>query len=915
MPGAVTALLAAVLAAQPGPPAARWLTPDWGRAGPPPCAPVALFWFTVDTCPLLYRTEVDIPRAAAAATVLVRSSGYVYVQVDGRQVYGWTPDAHPPVGPPEPISTARVHAADLTRALTPGRHVLSVSAPAGGFALDGVVRDAGGAPVARLRSDARWTVARLAATTVIEDDPSARLGHAGETPVRIGKAWTAPRPVLRAATDRFAAARARADDDEARWRAELLAESGRYIIGSTNHGWGGGERLDPALRAAARSIAEQPPATAARSAARKLAAIERLSRQAYVEDEARALGLLGSAVSGTWPRSVPADRADLAALRAAMESALGHPANHLNESRYDRLGWIDLPGLLDNDVRRWGVRLNPVIGAARGPLPQPWRFALDPDDRGLRERWWSPGYNADDNWPTLATHDGWTNDARFANYRGIGWYRNAAPVPDQCAGEPIVFTVHQWGDVRIWVNGVEITASRSGAHPTRYTIPPELLAWSGDNLVAVRAATTDLPKTGIGEPMEFTCPTLDVAAAAAMPPVDVLATPLSPAAVWMPRTASIELRHTGTLAAGTRSAAGWRWNSDYDARRDGRLPANWILLDWRPEGRPLRSAPLLLVFERNPRQIASVPGRTRIRLHGADERIVAVRPWGDEPPPGLETTAALERLTLWSRAARALPINYLSVTRPLEPAPAESALAAGALPPGPLLEQTMVYDYLRSSDEWGTAALELAPLPALAAYALERRPAALEVRAAIEVLQPAGMLAPYRVARGADRLSYRYRVEPYQRLAGFTAWMFSGFDAGVLGNRREVELIAAIGANSFRPQHNDSLIRRRRAPSRPTSGARGSTSWPTTAAPPASTTCRTSTRDSARRSNSCASATTSWCRTSTRTIRKWRGGSPIGRSGTSPTIWSTSPTTTIAGSTERRCAPSPTRSAGSTPYT
>jgi hypothetical protein len=46
---ALTVSLVAVLAAVPAP-AARWLTPDWGRAGPPACAPVALFWFTVDTC-------------------------------------------------------------------------------------------------------------------------------------------------------------------------------------------------------------------------------------------------------------------------------------------------------------------------------------------------------------------------------------------------------------------------------------------------------------------------------------------------------------------------------------------------------------------------------------------------------------------------------------------------------------------------------------------------------------------------------------------------------------------------------------------------------------------------------------------------------------------------------------------------
>src|SRR5262249_27300727 len=323
---------------------------------------------------------------------------------------------------------------------------------------------------------------------------------------------------------------------------------------------GGAERIAPSLREAARAIAESPPAAGTGAAARKLAAMERVSRRAYAEDEARALNLLGTVLPGPWRRPIQAGQTDLAAVRAAMESALGHPVNHLNESRYDRIGWIDMPRLIDNDVRGWGVRLNPVTGDVRSTMPQPWRFATDPDERGLRERWWAVGYNLDDGWSTLPRFDGWTNDARFADYRGVAWYRNAVHVPDECAGQPIVFTMHQWGDVRVWVNGVEITASHAGAHPTRYTIPPELLVWSGDNVVAVRGATADQEKTGIGEPMELTCPTLDAAAAAAAPPRDGLARPLSPALWWMARTAGVALRQHARRghARGVRLALGDR---------------------------------------------------------------------------------------------------------------------------------------------------------------------------------------------------------------------------------------------------------------------------------------------------------------------------------------------------------------------
>jgi hypothetical protein len=64
------------------------------------------------------------------------------------------------------------------------------------------------------------------------------------------------------------------------------------------------------------------------------------------------------------------------------------------------------------------------------------------------------------------------------------------------------------------------------------------------------------------------------------------------------------------------------------------------------------------------------------------------------------------------------------------------------------------------------------------------------------------MLAPYRAIQGTDRVAYSYSIEPYPRFIGFTSWMFSGVDAGVPGNKREMELMAAVGANSYRPQHN-----------------------------------------------------------------------------------------------------------------
>jgi len=124
------------------------------------------------------------------------------------------------------------------------------------------------------------------------------------------------------------------------------------------------------------------------------------------------------------------------------------------------------------------------------------------------------------------------------------------------------------------------------------------------------------------------------------------------------------------------------------------------------------------------------------------------------------------------------------------------------VPRGPLLRHTVAYDYLETKDDWGTEPLKIAPLPALCSYAIDCTFPTLKLDREVEVFQDGGLVAPYRGIRGTDRLSYSYHVEPYPRFAGFTSWMFSPVDTGVLGNKRELELIAHTGANSYRPQHN-----------------------------------------------------------------------------------------------------------------
>jgi len=111
------------------------------------------------------------------------------------------------------------------------------------------------------------------------------------------------------------------------------------------------------------------------------------------------------------------------------------------------------------------VRVNPVLlhqGERRVSLRGAWAFALDPDDRGVAERWFAnpdrlferisvPGCWQGQGFGTDAKDTVWDFrlEARTfrATYTGAGWYGKALSIPDDWAGQ------------RVWLNF-------GGAHPS-----------------------------------------------------------------------------------------------------------------------------------------------------------------------------------------------------------------------------------------------------------------------------------------------------------------------------------------------------------------------------------------------------------------------------------------------------------------
>lgn len=767
--------------------------------------PVPLYWFTIPQTPYVYRTEIDVPAGADRATVLLRTAGYVYVWVDGTQRYAWQPQPEDRKNnlSAAPADRGRIHAVDLSDCLTPGPHAVCISAPKAGFVMDGGVYR-GAERIMDLATGADWSVTKFAPTTILEEQAVLRCGYSGACGrVTASEHWQAGEDHLAAAYIEAGLKRSACVLDELQWQNQLLLRKGIYIHKGAAHGWGGPARLDATLLARARQLdvmiteARQTRSQIERAAAAsdhhemiiRIAGLEAMLK--HLAAQAESLGVAA------------ADADARKAMRlGASEKSIYRTLNNLNESRFDRLGWIYHPELVDSDISRWGIRVNPVTGPTKVSGPKVWLFSTDEKDEGVSQLRHTIGYNIENQWPQLKVGDGWQADSRFASYRGAAWYRARLHVPAEWAPNSVRLSLRAGGLVRGWVNDREIThVAQHRGDTWTYTIDGAKIDFGGENVFAFRIEAEG-GRRGILGALELTCPRLEGADGGGAG-VDILATPLSPCVVLTPKAAELNLRYEAASAklilpsaSGLQAPA----HGTYDG--SVRLPANWALLWLEPKEANGPQRPVLLVFASPPKRIAAAVDGARIEPAKAGDRVVAVRPWVKDVPAFDDRAAIVKAVDFWRRAALAVPVNYLNVTNVVQPGEDYTDISINHIPRGPVLEQTYIYDYLETADAWGTRPLKIAPMPALCAYAMDRKYRGLEAGSACEVVQDGGLLSAYKAVMNADRLSCRYQIEPYPRLTGFTSWMFSGVDAGVPGNKRELELIAWIGTNSYRPQHN-----------------------------------------------------------------------------------------------------------------
>jgi len=243
----------------------------------------------------------------------------------------------------------------------------------------------------------------------------------------------------------------------------------------------------------------------------------------------------------------------------------------------------------------------------------------------------------------------------------------------------------------------------------------------------------------------------------------------------------------------------------YDRLTNGKLSENWVLLvnDLSAGGH----LPIELVFLQAPARIVFKAGdkgtsEVTITFDERGARLFALRPlreWRgllhqarvmkDVPLNEAEAQQYIEQCRFWSRSLLNYPVTFSEVFV-RNPQDEQSLLCAD------------VYNYWEQRDEWNTQPIQIASLSPLATYGLMMQYPGLEVISETQTLGSRGVWGDHIAAVGQNYIVYRVPLDPIKRFGGFTSFCFGGTDIGEPGSITEIETIKLTGANSFRPQHN-----------------------------------------------------------------------------------------------------------------
>ncbi len=146
----------------------------------------------------------------------------------------------------------------------------------------------------------------------------------------------------------------------------------------------------------------------------------------------------------------------------------------------------------------WGLYYRTVIEETRrdvAAFPARWRFRTDPEDAGMKQRWFEAGY-ADASWREIPVPGTWEGTTVGA-YDGYAWYRVRFNCSPEAAGKKLALTL-RGVDEQAWVyiNGRfvgERTTVSTGKTPGEFwdepfelAVPPGCVKPDGANVLTVR---------------------------------------------------------------------------------------------------------------------------------------------------------------------------------------------------------------------------------------------------------------------------------------------------------------------------------------------------------------------------------------------------------------------------------------------
>lgn len=840
----------------------QWIKPVY-EGGEPSWKPRPLFWYLVEGNPTVYKTELNITGKVKMAPIMINAYKYCYIYIDNQEIYGKALDKN--------NIEKQDFLVDLTNALSVGKHTIWISVPNDGFAMSGFIQYEDGNRNF-IFTDKTWKAKKFPSSTILELQDWASSDDWTQTAEQPDQAIMPDETSLLSTYYISEIDRMQESINNVSWRLDLLIQKGLVMENWQSYGWGKATRISPNIISSAKLVKSNISSaqynldklkqklikstddfnailTQLEQTQLKIKslndAVATFSYLVMASDRATFFSLLKDEQISKYGQSMISKISaiedslknhnvnysdtsnnlsniitELNEKRSALAKSLAHPINELNQSRYDKFGWIPVPELVDSEISNWGIRVSPSNINCSIDAPAKWWFMADPNNQGLSEKRESYGYNIEGQWPQVETGISWkyfknyqtnpflplnadrSNVSESDIYKGYAWYRTRMFIPEEWRGYDLELVADNANDSDwAYFNGEFIgkTGEDKTQQPRRYKIPNTIIKYGEENVIAWQIYNAD--GDGMLGKVHVECLPLRNAKSKGTN-ADVLSTPLFPGVIITPKEKTLtiwgwrERQNPGpeslimmldgiVIKIPVKDGVLW-------TKSAGRLSENWLLL-WcqKKDGSP--DLPILFVFEKFPLAVTAFKddeGVTQLDIDFPEPnvRVIALRPF--QKSTDINPEKAADLALLWGRIAMFTPINYAQITRYDEKEKR--------------IYQTINYDYIEFLDRLCTHRKKIAPIPPLLSRALDKKFPEIKIENAslIQTLSDElGNWAPYRALDG-DTISYSYPADPFPRLAGFTSWMFAPSDTGVPGNERECELIALTGSNSFRPQHN-----------------------------------------------------------------------------------------------------------------